>query len=103
MSEDPDKFKPHKSMNNIEMCHEQGNPAINADDPECKVIRIVWPNWVIDRLTVATDQVTRTWPDGRVETFACDSEADTSPASFCIRAPRPANLDLDPAALPEGW
>ena len=74
-----DRLKLAESIDNIEMCHAQGKPAINADDPECKVIRTVWPNGVIDRLTVATDQVTRTWPDGKQESFEHNSPEDILP------------------------
>ena len=56
-------------QDNIEMCHAQGKPAINADDPECKVIRTVWPNGVVDDHWLFTHEVVCTWPDGKRERF----------------------------------
>ena len=43
------------------------------------VIASHWPNGVTDRLTVATGQVTRTWPDGKEESFERDSQEDNKP------------------------
>ena len=40
-------------INNIEMCHAQGKPAVNWGDKEHTVIASHWPNGVVDRLTVA--------------------------------------------------
>ena len=72
-------FKLAAPINNIEMCHAQGVPAVNAEDSECNVIRTTWPNGVVDRLTVSTGQVTRIWPDGKEDSFESDSPEDNKP------------------------
>ena len=72
-------FKPAAPINNIEMCHAQGKPAINWGNKEHTVIASHWPNGVVDRLTVATGLVTRTWPDGKEESFQRNTPEDNKP------------------------
>ena len=66
-------------QDNKEMCFAQGKPAVNAEDPDCKVIKTRWPNGVVDRWTTATNEVIRTWPDGKEESFIFESKEHTKP------------------------
>ena len=65
------------TIDGVKMCHAQGKPAIYLLDSVDKVIRTEWPNGVVDDLTLATDQVVRTWPDGKQESFESNSKRDT--------------------------
>ena len=66
------------TIDGVRMCHAQGKPAIYLLDSDDKTIRTEWPNGVVDDLTLATNQVERTWPNGKVESFEKNSKRHTT-------------------------
>ena len=54
------------------MCFAQGKPCTYESDTDPDSIITEWPNGVVDRMNIPTNQVTRQRPDGSTESFAAD-------------------------------
>ena len=52
------------------MCFAQGKPCTYESDTDPDSIITEWPNGVVDRMNIPTNQVTRRRPDGSTESFA---------------------------------